>query len=271
MATKYVIRKQDFAYTDEYYFASLNAGGYFLNKIIQVFDDAKLAQQAYRQILLESLRKPDALSKFEPEFRSEFDAFIQDQLGEQFSDYLYEYSAPPDQLDDELLLGFAYRTGWLPYVLLSFDDSYPMYAVWVFSQQKYLMLQTDSEYDIPIIVGENGCDLPEETFCIGFSNRLQFALSSQPQQPATFSRQKADEELSNYPLLHKHLASIPDREVLFDAEQEIFVYTDVDPKTREQQRVHTRNLLLKEPIYELHPIRPDQIKQVFENPTVRIA
>ena len=142
MATQYVIRKQDFAYTDEYYFASLNAGGYFLNKIIQVFDDAQLAKQAYHQILLESLRKPDALRNFEPEFRSEFDAFIQDQLGEQFSDYLYEYSVPPDELDDELLLGFAYRTGWLPYVLLSFDDTYPMYAVWVFSHTRQLKLLT---------------------------------------------------------------------------------------------------------------------------------
>ncbi len=271
MATKYVIRKQDFPYTDEYYFADSNPSGYYINRIIQVFDDLESAQQIYRQILLESLRKPNALGGFEPEFRSGFDAFIQDHLGEQFSDYLYEYAAPPDELTDELLLGFAYRTGWLPYVLLNFDDTYPMYAVWVFSQQKYLMLQTDSEYDIPIIVGEHGCDLPEETFCIGFNNRLQFALSSQPQQPTTFPPQKNAEELSNYPLLYKQLESIPDRGVVFDPEQETFLYTDVDPATRDQQCSHTHYLLLKQPIYELHPIRPYQIKQVFENPTVRIA
>lgn len=168
MATQYVIRKQDFAYTDERYCAYEELDYHLLSRFYQAFDDDAVAKTTYRQILLKSLREPELeLYKFECDFSQEFDAFIIEKLGESYSQVIYDTYQPPVELSDDDLLEFAYRTGWLPYVLLSFENQ-ALYAVWDHSNQKYLTSTAVYDNDTPIIVGENGIDVEDNAFGIGF-------------------------------------------------------------------------------------------------------
>jgi hypothetical protein len=253
-----------FYYTDEWYSPNGELDCYLLTKIYETFDDIVVAQQTYRQILLKSLREPELkLYKFDCEFTQEFDAFIIEKLGASYSQFIYDTYKPPVELSDDDLLEFAYRTGWLPYVLLSFEDQ-PLYAIWDTSNKRYLMSSAIYHNDTPIIVGENGVDVEGNAFEIGCENRLLGITGSQ------LTLYGSPEELSDSPELLKQFLALPDTGIMYDAENHVIEYGQNRPPLF-QQHLHTLNNLLKKPFYELHPIRPDQIKQVFENPTVKIA
>jgi len=262
MATKYVIRKYEFWFDDDSHYVSSEAGG-DIGGVYQAFDDENMARQTYRALLLESLKKPNNHYRFTSEFSWEVSQFVQQQLSDE-SYYFHIWEGLPDQLDDDALLEFADKIGWLPYYLFSFETNEQLYAVWECALNSYLISRMRNGDRTPTIVGENGSDIAEDAFGIGCENRLLSALSCKLILCGT------PEELSNSPELLKQFLALPDTGIIYDAENHVIEYGQNQPPLF-QQYLHTFNSLLKQPIYELHPIRPDQIKQVFENPTVKIA
>jgi len=266
MATQYVIRKQIFHYTDEYYTVQNEPEYFMLGEFYQVFNDEKLAQKSYRNLILASLRQPEiSINGFDCEFAQEFQRLIWDKMGNQSYD-LYDTGLPPTTLSDDDLLELAHRTGWLPYALFSFEEKESLYAVWVMSLQKYLIWHIDGEC-FPVFVGENGSNRSEKIFCTYRDDSLFNAIAEQIQ----LWLKGTPEELSDSPELFKQFLAVPDTGITYDDEKHVLEFeSSAKRPPLFQQYFHTLNNLLKKPFYELHPIRPDQIKQVFENPTVKI-
>ncbi|MEC7119607.1 MAG: hypothetical protein VXW65_06880 [Pseudomonadota bacterium] len=265
MATQYVIRKQIFHYTDEYHTVQNEPEYFMLGEFYQVFNDAKIAQESYRHLILASLRQPEiSINGFDCEFTQEFQRLIWEKMGNQSYD-LYETGLPPTTLSDDDLLELAHRTGWLPYALFSFEKEKPLYAVWVIPLQKYLIWHIEGAC-FPVLVGDNGNDLSEKAFCTYRFNSLFHAIAEQTK----LCLEGSSEELSDSPELLKQFLALPDTGIMYDAEKRMIEYNP-NQSALFQQYLHTFNSLLKKPFYELHPIRPEQIKQVFDHPTVRIV
>lgn len=275
MATKYVIREQSFYYSDERYLPC-SGDEVFDNpriRILQVFDDEVSAQYAYRTVLLASLREPELeLYKFDCELTQEFDAFIIEKLGESYSQVIYDTHKPPLELSDDDLLEFANRTGWLPYVLVSFEHTQPINVVWITKQQKYLMIdvqQHEYDYHSLVLVGEDYTPLSLELLEIGFHH----SISTTPLSFINkyFSLQGTPEQLSYSPELLRKLLSIPNTGIDYNPSQNTIRFYDNNDWQLFWKYMHTLNSLLKQPLYELHPIDTDQIKGIIDDPTVKVA
>lgn len=274
MATKYVIRKQVFLYTDEGFMVQDEPENFQLGSFYQVFDDEKIAKEMYRNLIIASLRHPSLkIHYFEGEFISEFQQFVWGKLGDQSYDPYDTEGLPPNTLSDDDLLEFAHCAGWLPYVLCSFEDTESLYAVWMVLSEEYLISSVvDREWDYYLVlVGDNSRDLTQKALYAqeydALYNALKYTLKN-------LRLMGTPEELSDQPELFKRFLALPDTGFFYDVlGQFIEIRVEYPSKLPElfQQYLHTFNSLLKKPLYELHPIHPEQIMQVFENPTVRIA
>jgi hypothetical protein len=275
MTTKYVIREQSFRYSDEHYYPCSGDAVYDNPRvrILQVFDDEVSARHAYRKVLIASLREPDPhLYKFECELLQEFEELILEKLGEQYSSVLFETHKPPVNLSDDDLLEFAYRTGWLPYVLVGFEHTQPINVVWITKQQKYLMIdvqQHEYDYHSLVLVGEDYTPLSLELLEIGFHH----SISTTPLSFINkyFSLQGTPEQLSYSPELLRKLLSTPNTGIDYNSSQNTIRFYDNNDWQLFWKYMHTLNSLLKQPLYEIHPIDTDQIKGIIDDPTVRIA
>ena len=274
MATKYVIRKQDFEYTDEGYLIRDEPENRWLGGFSQVFDDEKKAKETYRNLLLPSLRHPE-INRFDGDFMCKFQKIMRDKLADQSYNLYNEPTFPHTILSDDNLFEIAHLTGWLPYVLCTFEEKEPLYAIWLISKQAYLISGSGDDCYFPL-VGENGKDLTETTLCE--NGALYYALKSTAELhimgTPTLRLMGTPEQLSDQPELLKRFLALPDTGFFYDVYRDFIEFRDDNHLAKVpllHEYLQTLNSLLKKPLYELHPIRPDQIKQVFENPTVKIA
>lgn len=260
MATKYVIRKQSFWYTDEWYLPLIELAecedDTLLGGIYDVFNDYEGAYTQLRHLVIRTLRQKDYCNGFDPEeFLPNLEKFIQQNTNNPL--FKLEGSIPPELNDDDLFK-FAQATHWMPYVIRSFTSEQKLYAVWSLFDEQYLIDRWDST--TLLLTDEHGVTIGNE------SSGIFYALQHNQAELMGCIVGHYD-TLSEYPELLRQLLRIPDTGITFNT---LGAYIEFNDYHVSAQHFHTLNRLLKEPFYELHLIRPDQIKQVFENPTVKI-
>lgn len=280
MATKYVIRTKGFVYNDEWFIALPERGSAAAKEfdedefelysyraeliggaIHQVFDDEAKALACFRTMVLEVLRQPDYCMQFDPyRLRPALERLIQETMCNPSFKLTGEI---PTELSDDTLFRFAQERNWLPYELSVFDQNRSIYAVWCLNEAKYLR---DAWSNTTLLVYEDGYPVGDMNIVAALGYEYE---SDYEEQTLGGNIIGSPEQLSDQPILLKQLLELPETGINYYGDQtpiEFLSYFEAI-----SHHFHTLNSLLKKPFYELHPIRPDQIKQVFENPTVRIA
>lgn len=134
MTTKYVIRRIDFSYNDEYYQTGYQHAG----EIKAIYDNHEEATQAYKKLVVEALQDNDlemytfGYGELPTEVYEAVEAFVLEKTGEEYD----KDDGLPD-LNEEDLFHFAQLTGIVHYQLFELDDSQKLYVIWLTQDQAY--------------------------------------------------------------------------------------------------------------------------------------
>ncbi|MEC7119606.1 MAG: hypothetical protein VXW65_06875 [Pseudomonadota bacterium] len=280
MATQYVIRTKGFVYNDEWFIAlpkrdSAAAKEFDEDEfefysyqaeliggaIHQVFNDEEKALACFKEMVIKQLRQRDYCMQFDPyRLLPALERFIQDATCNPSFKLAGEI---PPELDDDVLFRFAQEQNWLPYELSVFEHSRPFYAVWCLNDSKYLR---DAWSNTTLLVYEDGYPVGDMNIVAALGYEYE---SDYEEQTLGGNIIGSPEQLSDQPILLKQLLELPETGINYYGDQTPIEFLSYMPAI--DHHFHTFNSLLKQPIYELHPIRPEQIKQVFDHPTVRIV
>ncbi len=135
MSKKYIIRRVDFAYNDEFFLTNDKN----LGKIQQIYPDYAEAFAAYQALVVDELQQVDlemydfGYGYADEDVYQAVEKLVLEKTGEAYD----KDDGLPNLATDDLF-EFAQLTGIVHYQLLEIDDQMPFYLIWLPIQQDYL-------------------------------------------------------------------------------------------------------------------------------------
>lgn len=144
MSSKYIIRRVDFGYNDEYFQTHYAHQG----AIQQIYTDKAEAEQAYKKLIIDELQNIDLESydfgygEADEEAYEAAEALVLEKTGE-----AYDKDDGIPKLEPDDLFEFAKLTKIMHYQLLEVDDAQKNYVIWLNQQDEYM-----TDYDTGSII-----------------------------------------------------------------------------------------------------------------------
>lgn len=239
---KYVIRHNNFAYNDEW----LQSDQATLGNIHASYDDKATAEQAWRDGVVEALRSAELYNyglfcgdAADGQLEA-LDAFVLQACGEPLLIDGDVEEFLPEALNDADVFEFAQRSGIMPFQLVEFDVTQPVYAIWFHDDQDYLRNYDDSSLLFGSYEDFLEHDDSEWIFSSKFDEPLKGSLAELSDSPQLLET-----------LLHSALGAT------YDAEQRALV---LEGHSIGYKNIKAINALLKQPIFEIRPLTFEQIQ-----------
>lgn len=248
---KYVIRRNEFSYNDEYY----STHSENLSTIEAIYTNKAEAEQAYKTLVVQALYEQNSLYDYngDTEISQQLQEFIEEneiQVELEEDEDLDELETMPE-MSEEDAFKFAQQAGLLWYQFLEFDDSKPVYVIWLNQSQKYL----DGEYN-------NIIDSQDENFTDLHSDQYMYLLESEFED--YFQEDFLNQHIKNLtesPELLKTL--IQDIQAIQYDDQQHYI-TEIDWNELEFIQLKSLNTLLKHPLFEIHQMTLEQFAQLTQ-------
>ncbi|NNP74247.1 hypothetical protein A7P53_01845 [Acinetobacter defluvii] len=242
MTIKYVIRRNDFSYNDEWYQTHQAAAG----SIQAIYTDQAEAIQAYKQLVVDALYEDGELCNYDigngyasEETYEKLEKFVLEKTGEEFE---IDDEIPEMELDDAF--EFAQISGVLHYQLIEIDQQKPIYILWSNEEQDYLRSEN---YNIFDSTDENFNTVDDLELYI-FENDFNEHVFDQSLEKVS----ESPEILKSLVLGIPALVYAEDRNCILNIDWEDISFS----------QLKAINTLLKNPIFEVRQVTLEQLNKI---------
>ena len=255
MSIKYIIRRNEFSYNDEYF--SLHSATPSVIKAI--YDNKAEAEEAYKSLVVEALYQQDNLYEYNGDselaqraYQFVVDNNIQIELEEDETlEDLDDFETFPDMSEDDAFK-FAQEAGLLWYLLIEFDDQQPIYVLWSCKNQQYL---EDAYGNIFDSLNEDFSDIDDFDLDV-FEDDIEEYIIDQDL-----------DDISDSPQLLKSLIEEFDS---VEFEEDHHSISSIDIYGIPFTELKSINALLKSPIFEIRKITLEQLKEITNGKNIEI-
>lgn len=239
---QYVIRYNDFAYNDEWF----QTGSPELGRIHAIYDDKDEAEQAFKELTVESLYADEDFNNYDVG-----NGYASDETYEQLEKFVKEKTGEDFEIDDELpklslddAFQFAKIAGIMHYQLLEVDSQQPIYILWSNSEQDYLRNENNNTFDSTNKSFSTLDDFEPYIF------------------KHDFNEQVFDQALENISDSSEILKALILNTPSISYAEDRLMITDIDWADVTFTELKSIDALLKQPIFEVRQITLEQLNQI---------
>lgn len=247
--TKYVIRQNDFAYNDEFYYLN----DVTLGRVQTIYDNQQQAEENWKKLVVSEIRK---------EILGNYSVFNEYHYDEKLIHQLHQFTLErcgqplldekgrhedyiPATLSDDDTFEFAQRTGIMLYQLIEVDMEHPYYVIWLCQEQDYF-----SGFYGTIVDSQdpNFDDVEWHEKIYAFESDVEEYIYHQPINLLTASPE----------LFRNLIQTIP--AIIYDIDKQMI--TEIDFENFSFLQLKSLNALLKQPLFEIRQITFDQLAHI---------
>ncbi|ENU31060.1 hypothetical protein F991_01149 [Acinetobacter sp. CIP-A165] len=246
---QYVIRQNDFAYNDEFYYLDDAT----LGKVKSIYDDRQQAEENLKKLVVSEIRK-EILGNYsifneyhyDEKLIHQLHQFTLERCGQPFLDEKGRHEDyVPAALNDKDTFEFAQRTGIMLYQLIEINIEQPHYVIWLCQEQDYF-----SGFYGTIVDSQdpNFDDVEWHEKIYAFESDLEEYIYHQPFSTLTDSPE----------LFKKLIQSMP--AISYDENEKTI--TGIDFESFDFIQLKSLNALLKQPLFEIRQVTLEELAKL---------